>query len=175
VTLEASPAERLEGSTAAAVAQAEDIATLALTAEMAGGMQRLLELTVAYAKTRKQFDQPIGKFQAVQHMCADMFLWTESAKAAVYYAAYALDKGLPDAATAVSIAKVYAADAYRECGNRAIQVHGGMGFTWECDAHLYYRRAKLSENAHGDSRYHRERIAQRIIDQLGTNEAAAAG
>lgn len=147
-----------------ALERAGQVAALALTAEMVGGMQRVLELTVEYAKTRKQFDQPIGKFQAVQHMCADMFLWTESARAAVYFAAYALEQGLPEAASAVSVAKVYAGDAYRECGNRGIQVHGGMGFTWENDMHLYYRRAKASENAFGDGRYHREQIARFVID-----------
>jgi alkylation response protein AidB-like acyl-CoA dehydrogenase len=163
--------DRTEGALLARGRQAEtaleyalNVATVALTAEMAGGMQRVLEITSEYAKTRKQFDQPIGKFQAVQHMCADMFLWTESSKSAVYYAAYALEKKLPEAAAAVSVAKVYASDAYRETGNRGIQVHGGMGFTWENDIHLYYRRAKASENAFGDTRHHRERIARLVID-----------
>lgn len=145
---------------------AELVATLALAAEMTGGMQRVLELTVAYAKVRKQFDQPIGKFQTVQHMCADMFLWVESSRSAVYYAAYALDKNLPDAAPAVSVAKVYASDMYRECCNRGIQVHGGMGFTWENEMHLYFRRAKACENALGSAREHRERIAQAVVEPL---------
>ncbi|MBI4910719.1 MAG: acyl-CoA/acyl-ACP dehydrogenase [Acidobacteria bacterium] len=154
---------RLRSGTAA-LEYALDIATVALSAEMAGGMQRVLELTVEYAKTRKQFDQPIGKFQAVQHLCADMFLWSESSRSAVYFAAYALENLLTEASSAVSVAKVYAGDAYREVGNRAIQVHGGMGFTWENDVHLYYRRAKDSENALGDTRHHRERLARLIID-----------
>ncbi|MBI3679235.1 MAG: acyl-CoA/acyl-ACP dehydrogenase [Acidobacteria bacterium] len=162
---EGTPAELLMKGAAAenALSHALAVATVALAAEMTGGMSKVLELTVAYAKTRKQFDQVIGKFQAVQHMCADMFLWTESSRSAVYYAAYALDKRLPEAATAVSVAKVYAGEAYREVGNRGIQVHGGMGFTWENDVHLYYRRAKASENAFGETGDHRERIARQVV------------
>ena len=128
-----------------------DIATVALAAEMVGGMQRVTEIAVEYCKTRKQFGKPIGQFQAVQHQCADMLLLTESSRSAAYYAAWALQEGAPDARTAVSVAKAYASDAYREVGNRAIQVHGGMGFTWENDLHLYYRRAKASEIAFGDA------------------------
>jgi len=142
-----------------------DAATAGLTAEMTGGMQRLLEITVAYAKTRKQFGRPIGQFQAVQHLCADMLLMTESARSAAYYACYAVQEQLPNASEAVSIAKSYISDAYREVGNRAIQVHGGMGFTWENDCHLYYRRAKASEIALGDAIYHRERLARIILDK----------
>jgi len=147
-----------------ALKRARDIATVALVAEMTGGMQRLLEVTVEYAKTRKQFGRPIGQFQAVQHQCADMLLYTESSRSAAYYAAWALHEGIPEAHLSVAVAKAYASDAYREVGNRAIQVHGGMGFTWENDAHLYYRRAKASEIAFGDAAYHRERIAQMVVD-----------
>jgi alkylation response protein AidB-like acyl-CoA dehydrogenase len=143
---------------------ATDMATAGLAAEMTGGMQRLLEITVAYAKTRKQFGRPIGQFQAVQHLCADMLLMTESARSAAYYACYAVQEQLANAGEAVSIAKSYISDAYREVGNRAIQVHGGMGFTWENDCHLYYRRAKASEIALGDAAYHRERLAGMILD-----------
>jgi alkylation response protein AidB-like acyl-CoA dehydrogenase len=140
------------------------VATIGLVAEMTGGMQRLLDMTVEYAKTRKQFGRPIGQFQAVQHMCADMLVYTESSRSAAYYAAWAIQEGVPEASLAVSVAKAYASDAYREVGNRAIQVHGGMGFTWENDAHLFYRRAKASEVAFGDATYHRERIAKLVID-----------
>jgi alkylation response protein AidB-like acyl-CoA dehydrogenase len=166
VSFESAEADLLAAGTAAEKAYdwALDVATVALAAEMVGGMQRVLDLTVAYAKTRKQFDKPIGQFQAVQHMCADMYLWTESSRSAVYYAAYALDHKLPEAASAVSVAKVYAGEAYRESGNRGIQIHGGMGFTWENDVHLFYRRAKFSENAYGSAEYHRERIARLIVD-----------
>jgi len=151
------------------LAGALNVATAALCAEMTGGMQRTLELTVAYAKTRKQFGKPIGIFQAVQHLCADMYLETESSRSATYYAAWALEENIPDAAAAVSVAKMYASDASRNVGNRGIQVHGGMGFTWENDIHLYYRRAKASETMMGDAAFHRERIARLVID------GAAAG
>ena len=144
--------------------RAFDIATAALAAELVGGMQRTLDITVEYAKTRKQFGKPIGMFQAVQHQCADMYLETESSRSAVYYAGWALEENSPDAAVAVSIAKMYASDAARTVGNRGIQIHGGMGFTWENDLHLYYRRAKGSETAFGDATFHRERIASLVID-----------
>jgi alkylation response protein AidB-like acyl-CoA dehydrogenase len=156
------PAEEI--GTTANLARAFDIATAALAAELVGGMQRTLDITVEYAKTRKQFGKPIGMFQAVQHQCADMYLETESARSAVYYAGWALEEKSPDAATAVSIAKMYASDAGRTVGNRGIQIHGGMGFTWENDVHLYYRRAKGSETAFGDATFHRERIASLVID-----------
>lgn len=156
------PAEEIGGRTN--LPRAFDIATAALAAELVGGMQRTLDITVEYAKTRKQFGKPIGTFQAVQHQCADMYLETESSRSAVYYAGWALGENSPDAAAAVSIAKMYASDAARTVGNRGIQIHGGMGFTWENDLHLYYRRAKASETAFGDATFHRERIASLVID-----------
>jgi alkylation response protein AidB-like acyl-CoA dehydrogenase len=143
---------------------AMDIATAALVAEMVGGMQSALDRTVEYAKTRKQFGKTIGSFQAVQHQCADMYLETESSRSAAYYAAWALEENVPDARAAVSIAKIYASDAGRTVGNRGIQIHGGMGFIWENDLHLYYRRAKASETAFGDATFHRERLARLSID-----------
>jgi alkylation response protein AidB-like acyl-CoA dehydrogenase len=149
-----------------ALDRALDIATVALCAEMTGGMQRTLEIAVEYAKTRKQFGKPIGQYQAVQHQCADMLLWTESSRSASYYAAWAFENGVADARAAVSVAKAYASDACREVGNRGVQVQGGMGFTWENDVHFYYRRAKASEIAFGDATYHRERIARLVIDQM---------
>jgi alkylation response protein AidB-like acyl-CoA dehydrogenase len=121
-------------------------------------------MSVEYAKTRKQFGKTIGSFQAVQHQCADMYLETESSRSAAYYAAWALQENVPDASAAVSIAKIYASDASRTVGNRGIQIHGGMGFTWENDLHLYYRRAKASETALGDATFHRERLARLVID-----------
>jgi alkylation response protein AidB-like acyl-CoA dehydrogenase len=162
------PAEDLGNP--AGLAKAMDVATAALVAEMVGGMQRTLDLTVEYAKTRKQFGKPIGTFQAVQHQCADMYLEIESARSAAYYAAWSLEENSPDAAVATSIAKMYASDACRTVGNGGIQVHGGMGFTWENDLHLYYRRAKGSETMFGDATFHRERIARLVID----SSAAAA-
>ena len=156
------PAEKI--GTTANLSKALDLATAALVGEMVGGMQHTLDITVEYAKMRKQFGKPIGMFQAVQHHCADMYLETESSRSAAYYAAWTLEENTPEASTAVSIAKAYASDAARTVGNRGIQVHGGMGFTWENDVHLFYRRAKASETALGDSIFHRERIARQVID-----------
>jgi alkylation response protein AidB-like acyl-CoA dehydrogenase len=165
------PAEEISATTD--LARAFDVATAALSAELVGGMQRTLDITVEYAKTRKQFGKPIGTFQAVQHQCADMYLETESSRSAVYYAGWALEENSPDATVAVSIAKMYASDAARTVGNRGIQIHGGMGFTWENDVHLYYRRAKGSETAFGDATFHRERIASAVVDS-GTVSAKSA-
>jgi alkylation response protein AidB-like acyl-CoA dehydrogenase len=156
------PAEKI--GDLANLSKALDIATAALVGEMVGGMQRTLDVTVEYAKMRKQFGKPIGMFQAVQHHCADMYLETESSRSAAYYAAWTLEENTPEASVAVSIAKAYASDAGRTVGNRGIQVHGGMGFTWENDIHLFYRRAKASETAFGDATFHRERIARQVID-----------
>ncbi|HMD36183.1 MAG TPA: acyl-CoA dehydrogenase family protein [Vicinamibacterales bacterium] len=146
---------------AAALARALDVVAAGLSAEMVGGMQQLLDLTVSYAKTRTQFGRAIGSFQAVQHRCVDLFALVEGARSAAYYAAWTLGPGNvaeADARLAVSVAKAYASDAFREAGNSAIQVQGGMGFTWENDAHLYYRRAKGSELLCGDATFHRNRI-----------------
>jgi alkylation response protein AidB-like acyl-CoA dehydrogenase len=153
-------------SARAALDRALAVSTVALVAEMVGGMQRVMEIAVEYAKARKQFGKPIGQFQAVQHLCADMLLLTESSRSAAYYAAWALQERAPEADAAVSIAKAYASDAYREVGNRGIQVQGGMGFTWENNAHLYYKRAKASELMFGDATYHRERIARLVMDTI---------
>jgi alkylation response protein AidB-like acyl-CoA dehydrogenase len=153
-----------DGDARVALGQAIGVATVALCAEMVGGMQWVLDTTVEYAKTRQQFGRAIGSFQAVQHQCADMLLMTESARSATYYAAWALTAGDPSASVAVSMAKAYCSDAYREVGNRGIQVHGGIGFTWEHDLQLYYKRSKASEVMFGDAAFHRERIARFIVD-----------
>jgi alkylation response protein AidB-like acyl-CoA dehydrogenase len=142
-----------------------DVATVALCAEMVGGMQWILDTTVEYAKTRQQFGRVIGSFQAVQHLCADMLLFTESARSATYYAAWALTEDDPGAALATSIAKAYCSDAYREVANRGVQVHGGIGFTWEHDLQIYYKRGKASETMFGDATFHRERIAGLVVGQ----------
>jgi alkylation response protein AidB-like acyl-CoA dehydrogenase len=153
-----------------ALHRALNIAELALAAELVGGMQRGMEIAVEYSKTRKQFGKPIGSYQAVQHQCADMYFWTEGSRSAAQYAGWALDFQAPDAEKAVAIAKMYASDCGREVGNRTIQVHGGMGFTWENDCHLYYRRAKANEAMLGDASYHRDRIASMIIDPVEVSE-----
>ena len=148
-----------------ALEAATDVAAIALCAELVGGMQWTLEAAVEYAKTRLQFGKPIGIYQAVQHRCADMFLWTESARSATYNAAWALSVNDPSAQLAVAMAKAYASDAGRDVGNNGIQVHGGIGFTWEHNLHLYYKRAKGGEIMFGDASHHRERIAQMVVDE----------
>ncbi len=148
-----------------ALEEATRIATVVLCAEMLGGMQWTLENTVEYAKTRLQFGKPIGIYQAVQHQCADMFNWTEGARSAVYFAAWAVAENDPAAKLAVSVAKTHSSDAARETGNRGVQVHGGIGFTWEHNLQLYYKRAKSSEIMFGDANYHREKIAKQVIDE----------
>ncbi len=153
-----------DGDARGALREALKVGCVALCAEMVGGMQWVLDTTVEYAKTRQQFGRAIGSFQAVQHQCADMLLMTESARSATYYAAWALTEGDPSASVAVSIAKAYCSDAYREVANRGIQVHGGIGFTWEHDLQLYYKRSKSSETLFGDATFHRERIARIIVD-----------
>ena len=133
-----------------------------LCAEMVGGAQRVLDSSVEYAKTRQQFGKPIGVYQGVSHKLADMLLQVESARAATYYAAWAVDADADERALATSIAKAYASDAYRHAAGDGIQVHGGIGFTWEHDMHLYFKRAKGSEVTLGDATYHRELVAQAL-------------
>ena len=139
------------------------VATVATCAEMLGAMQWIGETTLEYAKTRKQFDRTIGSYQAVQHQCADMLLMTESARAATYYAAWALTVGAPDGNKAVAIAKAYCSDAAREVAHRGVQVHGGIGFTWEHDLHLFLKRIKVCEFLFGDATWQREQIAKLIL------------
>lgn len=174
VTFNDTPGELLAQGVAAedALRTALQTATVALSAELVGTMQRAMDLSVEYAKTRKQFGKPIGSYQAVQHQCADMYYWTESSRSAVLYAAWALDNKAPEAAKAVSVAKMYTSDAGREIGSRAIQVHGGNGFTWENDCHLCFRRAKASETMLGDASYHRELIAKLVIDSVEFDQTA---
>ena len=142
--------------------RALDWAAAGLCAEMVGGAQHVLDTSVEYAKTRQQFGKPIGIYQAVSHKLADMLLETESARSATYYAAWAVDADAPDRSLAASMAKAYASDAYRRAAGNGIQVHGGIGFTWEHDMHLYFKRAKASEVTLGDATYHRELVAQAL-------------
>ena len=132
------------------------------SAEMLGAARRCLDMSVEYAKVREQFGQPIGSFQAIRHRCAEMLLEVENAHAAVYYAAWALTAGAEDAAIASSICKAYVSEAARKVCGDAIQVHGGIGFTWEYDLHLYMKRAKALEPLYGDAEYHRELIARHV-------------
>jgi len=136
--------------------------TSALCAEMVGGVQKVLETSTEYAKTRHQFGKPIGIYQAVSHKLADMLVLSESGRSATYYAAWAVDADAPDRSLASSMAKAYVSDAYRKVAGDGIQVHGGIGFTWEHDMHLYFKRAKSSEVTLGDATYHRELVAQAL-------------
>jgi alkylation response protein AidB-like acyl-CoA dehydrogenase len=145
-----------------ALARVYDTAAVALSAEICGGAQRVLDMTVEYAKLRETFGKPIGSYQGVKHKCADMLVEVENAKSLTYYAAWAVDEKQPDAPLAVSMAKSYASDASRKVANAGIQLHGGIGMTWEHDLHLYMKRAKASEVAFGDATWHRERVAALI-------------
>jgi alkylation response protein AidB-like acyl-CoA dehydrogenase len=137
-------------------------ATVALCAEMCGGAQKVLDMTTEYAKIRIAFGRPIGAYQGVKHKAADMLVEVENAKSLTYYAAWAVDENSSDAPLAVSMAKAYVSDAFRRVAGNGIQLHGGIGFTWEHDLHLYFKRAKASEFTFGDATYHRERVAQLI-------------
>jgi alkylation response protein AidB-like acyl-CoA dehydrogenase len=133
-----------------------------LAAEMMGGAQKVLETTVDYAKIRVQFGRPIGSFQAVQHKCANMMIDIEGAKSAVYYAAWAVSNESAESALAAALAKAAASDAFRRVSADGIQLHGGIGFTWDHDMHLYFKRAKSSEFTFGDATWNRELVAREI-------------
>jgi len=157
------PATRISsGDISAALDRALDRAIIALAAEQLGGAQRVLETATDYAKTRFQFGRPIGSFQIIKHQCADMLVEVELARSAVYNAAFASEEDPAAASIAVRMAKSYCSDAYLHVANRNIQIHGGMGFTWEHSAHLYFKRAKASEVLFGSPGFHRERMANAL-------------
>ena len=139
-----------------------DVAAIGLAAEQIGAAQAILDQTVQYAKERVQFGRPIGSFQSVKHKCADMLVAVESARSAVYFAAAAAAEGSEELPSLASAAKAYCSDAFFQCAADAIQVHGGVGFTWEYDCHLFFKRAKSTETLLGDPVYHRERVARLI-------------
>ena len=143
-----------------ALSRVVDKASVALAAEMCGGAQKVLDMTVDYAKLRVAFGKPIGIYQGVKHKCADMLVDIENAKSLTYYAAWAIDEGSDEAAQAVSMAKAYASDASRKVCAAGIQLHGGIGMTWEHDLQLYLKRGKACEVAFGDATWHRERLAR---------------
>jgi alkylation response protein AidB-like acyl-CoA dehydrogenase len=151
-----------DGSAWPAISRTLDLAAIALASEQVGGAQRCLDMTVEYAKDRKQFGRPIGSFQAIKHKCADMLLKVESARSAAYYAGWAATVGEPDVPAVASLAKAYCSDAYFHCASEAIQIHGGVGFTWEYDVHLHFKRARSTESFLGSPSHHRELVAQRI-------------
>jgi alkylation response protein AidB-like acyl-CoA dehydrogenase len=139
-----------------------DLAAVGLAAEQVGGAQKVLEMAVDYAKVRVQFGRPIGSFQAIKHKCADMLLEVESAKSAAYYGMWCASEMNDELPSVASLAKAYCSEAYFHATAENIQIHGGIGFTWEHPAHLYFKRAKSSELLFGDPTYHRELLAQRI-------------
>jgi alkylation response protein AidB-like acyl-CoA dehydrogenase len=132
-------------------------------AESVGVAQRAMEMAVAYAKDRKQFERPIGSYQAVSHACAQMLLETEGARSAVLWAAWALDHEPETARLAASVAKAYASDAGRRVPASALQVHGGIGFTWEHDLHFLLKRGQANARMYGDARWHRDRVADAVL------------
>ena len=149
-----------------------EIGTLSAAAQMAGLSAAALDGAVSYAKQRTQFDRPIGSFQAIKHKCADMLVALEGARTLVYHAAWAAQDAPEQFPLAVSMAKAACGDASRLICNDAMQIHGGVGFTWEFDIHLYMKRAKLLEYQFGDASHHRERVARLVIDAAPAMETA---
>ena len=158
ITLSATPARPVAGSLDAAV----DLCAVALAAEQVGGAQRCLEAAVEHGRRRVQFGRPIGSFQAVKHLCAEMLLEVESARSAAFYAATAAAAGDPELPAAAAVAKACCSDAYVRVATDSLHVHGGLGFTWDHDAHLYFKRARSSRLLFGDPAFHRERLARRL-------------
>jgi alkylation response protein AidB-like acyl-CoA dehydrogenase len=157
LTFDHTPVVRLGGP--AAATRLLDRAAVAWSAELLGGASRVLELSSDYAKVRVQFDRPIGSFQAVKHRCADMVVDVEGMRSSTWYGAWCLAAAHPDASVAASAAKVWCADAAKRVMASGLQVHGGIGFTWEHDLHLYLKRSQLAQVSFGDAVYHRERLA----------------
>jgi alkylation response protein AidB-like acyl-CoA dehydrogenase len=152
------------------VSRGRDLIALAVAAELVGISQRVMEMAIEYAKDRKQFDRPIGAYQAVSHACADMLKQVEGARSLVYYAGWAADAAPDEFSLAASMAKAYASDAGWHVSASALQVHGGIGFTWEHDLHWFLKRAKTDGVLYGSARDHRERVAE----LAGLGAAAAA-
>lgn len=162
ITLTNATAEPLATSTAA-IAGALAAGWICLAAEALGGAQETLDRTVAYSRERVQFGRAIGSFQAYKHRLADMMVEIEQARSAVYWAACALDEGSEEAPLALHAAKSFCADTFHMCAGNMIQLHGGIGFTWEHDAHLYFKRARSILTLLGDGQWHREQVATLIM------------
>jgi alkylation response protein AidB-like acyl-CoA dehydrogenase len=162
VALREAPAVRVGAAPDAAdwLGRVRDLVLAALAAEQLGGAARCLDLSVGYAKVREQFGRPIGSFQAIKHKCANLLLEVEGGRSAVYYASAALAGGQGDAALAASVAYVHCSQAFTRAAKECIQIHGGIGYTWEHDAHLYLRRAKSSELLFGPPARQRARLAE---------------
>jgi alkylation response protein AidB-like acyl-CoA dehydrogenase len=158
VELKHVPAERL-GPSSDLFAKLIDIAAIAVAADSLGGTERALEMAVDYSKVREQFGKPIGSFQALKHAAAEIVADVEPARAMLWYAAYALDTGAADASRTASMAKARLCDIYSRGTDRAVLMHGGIGFTWEHDMHLWFKRARFNESYFGSPAFHRERVA----------------
>lgn len=159
VSLDGVAAERIGDDAVDVLAEVHRIGSVALALEQVGGASHVLDVTVQYAKDREQFGRPIGSFQAIKHMCADMYVGVESARAAAYYAAWAVSESSDEVATVAPLAKAYCSEAYFRAAGDSIQVFGGIGFTWEHDAHLYFKRAKSGEILLGSPSEHRAVLA----------------
>ena len=164
VALADAPGERLP-QPEKALAAADRAAFIVAAAEALGGAQACLDRTVDYAKERVQFGRPIGSFQAYKHRLADMMIEIEQARSAVYWAACAVDEGAEEAALALHAAKSFATDSFFRCAGDMIQLHGGIGFTWEHDAHLFFKRARSLQAMLGNNNGHRETIATMILGE----------
>jgi alkylation response protein AidB-like acyl-CoA dehydrogenase len=152
------------------VSRGRDLIALAVGAELVGISQRVMEMAIEYAKDRKQFDRPIGAYQAVSHACADMLKQVEGSRSLVYYSGWAADAAPDEFSLSASMAKAYASDAGWQVSASALQVHGGIGFTWEHDLHWFLKRAKTDGVLYGSARDHRERVAE--LAGLGAATAA---
>jgi hypothetical protein len=148
-----------------------DRASVAFSAELLGVAAKALEMAVEYAKVREQFGKPIGSFQAVKHRCADMLVDVEGMRSAVYWAAWCVGAGDADASIAASTAKAWCADASKRVLASALQVHGGIGFTWEHDLHLYLKRAQLDQVSFGDAAFHRDRLATLLRARVAAGDS----
>jgi alkylation response protein AidB-like acyl-CoA dehydrogenase len=164
-----------EGAAAPAIARTLDVAFVALANEMMGGAQALFDATMGYMATRVQFGRLIGSFQAIKHRCADLLVELELAKSGAWQAAQALADGDAERSAHASLAKAAAADAYMHVAAESIQLHGGIGFTWDHDTHLWYKRAKCSEVLFGSPRWHRERMLRELEAAGAVEMAGAAG
>ena len=164
ITLDNTPGDPLPDPAAALVA-AHEGGWICVAAEALGGAQACLDRTVAYARERIQFGRPIGSYQAYKHRLADMMIEIEQARSAVYWAACAVDERADDAELALHAAKSFCADTFFMCAGNMIQLHGGIGFTWEHDAHLFFKRARSVQSMLGSGNWHREQIAAMILDE----------
>ena len=171
VTLSGVPGDPLPDSTTA-IAAARAVGWLCLAAEALGGAQVALDRTVCYARERVQFGRPIGSFQAYKHRLADMMVAIEQARSAVYWAACAYDEAAPDGALALHAAKSFCADTFFKCAGDMIQLHGGIGFTWDHDAHLFFKRARSIQTMLGNGAWHREQVAAMVLGQDAMERAA---